>query len=160
MSEQLRRHILATAARLLENNGCAPIDVRVVIRGGLRGRTRLYYAEDGPIARTGSAPFSVEEDGMSELLVRCFLNETERDAVIALADGPLPAKTIAKRLGFNTEEVPTKLKNYLTGLAERGVLVVQRDGYTLADHRFAEVAKLLAQEAELAKEQEPPPVAS
>lgn len=148
MSLHPQKHILSLAAQILLQNGCQPLNVRVSIRGGLRGSTRLSFLADEP--NSTFAPFgSAGDTEMNELLVSCFLNELERSSVIALAGGPLSSRAISMRLGLG-EEVPTKLKNYLTGLAERGVLTVARDGYALADQRFAEVAKLLA------RAQEPP----
>lgn len=141
MSIAPRRHILSLAAQILLANGCQPLNVRVQIRGGLRGDTRLVYESDEP--PPALAPLgSVEDTEMNEFLVSRLLNELERDAVIVLEHGSLPARAISMRLGLG-EEVPTKLKNYLTGLSERGILKVTREGYEVTDQRFCEVAKML-----------------
>lgn len=89
------------------------------------------------------------DDSMLDLLWRTAFSEDEWAILRALADGPLTAAGISKKLHEKSEEPSTRLKILLANLCDRGVLTLPRgEPYTIADARLLEVVRAEGPHAE------------
>lgn len=139
MDQRQLQGILFAVARLLLAgvDGLQLGPVSVVLSNG-RVRLELHQdAPEGTPADVLGAPSNGPDADLLALLSRTQLGDLERSAVLALAQKPLPAHAVARRIGAGI----SRTKVLLTGLADRGILRTGRDGYAVTDPRFVALAR-------------------
>jgi hypothetical protein len=139
-ARSLREALLAAALALIDfvdgkPDAALPLRVRLE-RNGCK---LSYEAGAVPAAPAGPDP-PPQPAGTSDrdALASCFFTYLERKLVRLLTVRPLKQGAILD--GLPDERNQSHIKAVLAGLVERGVLEVTRDGYTVRDRLFSQLA--------------------
>lgn len=131
---RLKRQLLACAHALSLHaaaDAADPLTVRIE-----RGPVEVAYR-----STAGDGVLTLEPDPAS--LVPHLFSEFEMSIVLALAAGPLAARTIARKIGI--AGLTTRLKLTLAGLRDRHILGLEESGYIVLSERFVELARQVTQ---------------
>jgi hypothetical protein len=127
-ARRLKAALFAAAIGLIDladGKADAPVIVRVE-----RGKTRLQFETNGETSE------STPDDGAA--LRAAFFTHIERKIVQTLSNKPLKQAAVVEALA--DEGAASRTTAALAALVERGVLVVTRSGYAVADTLFSGLA--------------------